>query len=263
MRILLAIDEQAHLQEVMKSLLNFLNVYSMDKVVLDVFHSYEKPVVKGKSMPNTELEIIENERNYQNEFMKRAEVTVKAQVDVFTKKNIEVNTILKEGVFMREMLNQLNDESYNLLVLEPTKRSSFDKFFRKDKVKSLLDKVEVPMLIIPKGDEVFAENFNLIGLVKNYENMLYIRELPVYKWAHQERRTLLHIGDELDNNVELKVIPAIEQSTDHIFQDYVLKNENNNLYIIDHQKRHGLKDFFKRSFTQNLLSTGYMNIIVV
>lgn len=264
MKILMAIDTNIQIEEVSNRLLHFLNIYNTNIIYFDVFHTYERPFVKGANLRITEMEIIENERFYQIELMQKIRRSMETQITENSQKRCIINTYLEEGDFFDKINKQLSTKKYDLLVLEPTQRDSFEKFFRKDKVKQLIEQDERPILVLPKTDDLLNSSFRLVGLIKNLDTLDYVRDLPVFQLAKADRKMLLHIGDEIANHPEIDTIPAKDGKTvDETFIEYVKAHKGKHLYIIDHQKRNGLMDFFKRSFTQNLLAGGDMNLMVV
>jgi len=264
MKILMAIDSNIQIEEVTARLIHYLELYNVDVIYLDIFHSYEPPIIKVKNMPSTEIEIVQDERFSQIDLMKKLRECIEVKAGELSRHRCVVNTFLEEGDFFEKIENQLTSKKYDLMVLEPTQRDSFEKFFRKNKVKYLIEKQDEPILILPKKEEQQKQPFRLVGLIKNIDSLEYITGLPVFKLAKPERKMLLHFGEHIANHPEIKTVPNKEGlTTDETFTEYVKSSQNKHLYIIDHQKRNGLMDFFKRSYTQNLLASGDMNLIVV
>jgi len=261
MKILMAIDTNIQIEEVTTRLLHFLDLYKEGIIYLDIFHTYERPFVKGANLRITEMEIIENERFYQIELMQKIRRSIETQITEHSQNRCIVNTYLEEGVFFDKIKRQLALKNYDLLVLEPTQRDSFEKFFRKDKVKQLIEKVEVPILLLPKLQENKSMPLRLVGLIKNLDSLDYMRDLPVFQLAKADRKMLLHFGAQITNHPKIDTIPT--DKPDETFMEYVKNHQDQNLYIIDHKKKKGIKDFFKRCFTQSLLAGGDMNLMVV
>lgn len=263
MKILLAIDNHTKFEKISGRLVNFLELYNPGTLYLDIFHSYEPPIINGKNMPSTEAEIVEDERLAQINFMHKLRQSIETQIDERSQHRYIVNTYLEEGNFFNKIEDQLSSKKYDLLVLEPTQRDSFEKFFRKNKVKHLIEKRYEPILVLPKTEEQKIP-LRIVGLIKSIDSLDYIINLPVFKQAKPERKMLLHFGEHISNHPEIDTIPTKDAlTTDETFIEYVKNHQDQHLYIIDHQKRFGLIDFFKRSYTQNLLTAGDMNLIVV
>jgi len=263
MKILVAVDTNVKIEEIAGRLINFLELYNLDNVYLDLFHSYEPPIIKGINMPSTEAEIVEDERFAQIDFMKKLRQCIETEIDEDSHHRCIVNTYLEEGDFFNKIEDQLASKKYDLLVLEPTQRDSFEKFFRKNKVKHLIEKRYEPILILPKTNEQQKEALRIVGLIKTLDSLDYIMNLPIFKQAKPERKMLLHFGEHIANHPEIDSIPTKEGlTTDKTFIEYVKNHQHKHLYIMDHQKRNGIMDFFKRSYTQNLLASGDMNLIV-
>jgi|GEM_PF-2962974 len=263
MRILIAVDSNFKIQDITKKLMHFLELYNPGTLYLDVFHSYEPPIIKGINMPNTKAEIVEDERFAQINFMRKLRQSIETQIDERSQHRYIVNTYLEEGNFFDKIENQLTSKKYDLLVLEPTQRDSFEKFFRKNKVKHLIEKRHEPILLLPKTTDDQKKSLRIVGLIKNLDSLEYIINLPVFKLARPEKKMLLHFGEHITNHPEIDTILTKEGlTTDETFIEYVKNNQNKHLYIIDHQKRNGVVDFFKRNYTQNLLASGDMNLIV-
>jgi len=261
MKILMAIDTNIQIEEVTTRLLHFLDLYKEGIIYLDIFHTYERPFVKGANLRITEMEIIENERFYQIELMQKIRQSIETQITKHSQNRCIVNTYLEEGVFFDKIKKQLTLKNYDLLVLEPTQRDSFEKFFRKDKVKQLIEQIELPILMLPKLQEKKSKPLRLVGLIKNLESLDYMRDLPVFQQAKADRKMLLHFGEQIANHPEIDTIPS--DKPDETFMEYIKNHQDQHLYIIDHQKKRGIVDFFKRSFTQRLLVGGDMNLTVV
>lgn len=263
MKILVAVDTNIKIEEIARKLVSFLELYNLDIVCLDLFHSYEPPIIKGINMPSTEVEIVEDERFAQIGLMRKLRQCIETEIDEGSQHRCIVNTYLEEGDFFGKIEDQLASKKYDLLVLEPTQRDSFEKFFRKNKVKQLIEKRYEPVLILPKTDEQQKESLRIVGLIKTVGSLDYITNLPIFKLAKPERKILLHFGDHIANHPEIDTIPTKAGfTTDETFIEYVKNNQHKHLYIMDHQKRNGIMDFFKRSYTQNLLASGDMNLIV-
>ncbi len=261
--LLVAVDTDVRVKTIASKIINFLKLYDVKKVEIDIFHSYELPVISGKIMPYSEAVIIEDEQFTQIEVIQKIRKEIETEVFEHLAKESEINTFLEEGDFIKNITKQIDSKSYDLLVLTPKVRDSFEQFFRKSKVKQLIEKLDIPILVLPKVENLFSKDFKLIGLVKDEDGYNYIKNLTVYNLAKIERKMLAHFGSEFEEEGVFYFDRLPLHSIDETFVKYVKKYEDNNLYIIDHQKRKGIKNFFSRSFTQNFLSSSNMNMIIV
>lgn len=150
MKILMAVDTNLEFENTSDRLTKFLNIFNSKEICLDLFHSYERPVVRGAHMPVTKVEIEEDEKKYQSDLINKMRNTIEAKVNAENEANFIVNTFLEEGDFFKKLDMQLSSQNYDMLILVPTQRDQFDKFFKKDKVDMLINKVDVPILILPK-----------------------------------------------------------------------------------------------------------------
>jgi len=150
MKILMVVDTNTELINVSNRLAKFLNICNLKEIHLDLFHSYEQPVVKGAHMPVTKVEIQQDEKKYQSDLINEMRHTIETKLNTGNIATFIVNTFLEEGDFFQKLDKQLNHQNYDLLILVLSQRDQFDKVFKKDKVDVLMNKLEMPILLLPK-----------------------------------------------------------------------------------------------------------------
>lgn len=92
-----------------------------------------------------------------------ARVKIQAEITEIQKSfpNLKISLMVDFGFLIPTMADKVNDLNPSLLVLGVKKRTGFDKVIFGDVCSTLLDKIKIPMLVIPENTDSF--NLNLIA----------------------------------------------------------------------------------------------------
>ena len=261
MKILLAVDTNKEITNISKRLIRFFDLYNLKEAYLDIFHSYETPQIKDRIMVNLMTEVVQEKRLRHIKLLQIIENEIEDMLNNHEGIACLVNSILETGEFLPKIRKQLEKNEYDLLILVPTAKDAFTTFIGKNKVFSLIDSLEIPILILPKTKAEDNSKFNLLGLAKDELSLKNIKSSPIFSLAKEDRKTLVHFGTE--NFTEEGVKNVLTDNPTKSFMDFHQASEDNNLYIANHKKHEGLNAVLRRSFTKKIVNSGDFNLIVI
>ncbi len=217
-----------------------------------LFHAYEPPVLRGKSMPETLKELVkDDEKNIEKILLTQAKIFKKLIHPKTTIKNVVKRNNPVQGV--KSFAKKYNPD---IIMLTTEKSMGISKFINNSNTLKLMNMLDTPFLIFPK-DYKFKKEIRLNFLIEHFEN---------YELAKKMSKNLTDIFDDVkflhrdpsnskQSTKEIKVISSIE--------DYIHKSKHDEVFMLVRKKKNIVQKALTKGFVDRLIGLNKAPVIII
>jgi len=254
MKVLLCLDKFSSNSNLGPNLLEVIKCFQLDEIFIDIFHIH--PL--RKSAKNEENKAVVEEI-HKDEF--NAKVRTVAAFENELEKHLSdnagcavlVNSIVAKGDFRKTIEDHIIFNRYDLMVLNPPKKSTFSLVLKGSNTNWIMDTLEIPVMILPEElDFVSKEESKCICFVDNagsYENIA--KTNIVDKISDSAMKYIFFGRDNICENVETITSSNPLQS----ISEYTSTSDHNNICILHHKNKGDFLNLLDKSFTKELLKS--------
>lgn len=254
MRILLSLINGKDFDHLTHCLTNVLKVIHSKEVFIEIFHVH--PLRKEARIRKIK-ELVEeiHADEYNNKV--RAIATLENRLEKHLAEALDVPVLVNSVVLKGDYHQQLHDhiifQKYDLLVLNPLRKSGFNRILSGSDTYWIIDTLEVPVMILPKKLEFEAnEDSRCICFVDNPGSYRNIKESNTLNFIDKKRVAFKFFGKEsFSEDVEVifssDPLGSISEMTGN--------RDNHHIYILHHRNHGDFLNFLDKSFTKQIIRT--------
>ncbi len=264
MRILLSIDTDKSLKRLSRRVLSVYNSFNKSAMFVDLFHVYEKPMVKGGHVPNTMARVVQREHEKKIDFLANCERKLEIVIKELSNKKTLVNSYLEIGDYVKKLKEQVNRYQYDLVILLPGSKDSLELMLNGRNTQKVFAKIDVPILVLPKNKKIkYAETKFVWCLDKPELKALDKKSKYFLNLLEPGQVEYLHLCKDTPSGKKGNV--RIIQTEDPVksLKKYDKETPENHIYIMNPQKRTGLKRYFEKSFTKAILKDPQFSFLLI
>jgi len=264
MRILLSIETDKSLKKLSRRVLSVYNSFNKSAMFVDLFHVYEKPTAKGGHVPNTMARVVQKEHERKIDFLANCERKLEIVIKELSNKKTLVNSYLEIGDYVKKLKEQVARYQYDLIILLPGNKDSLELMLNGRNTQRVFSKIDVPILVLPKNNKIKYQGTKFIwcldkpevkGFDKKSKYFLSLLEPAQVEYLHLSKTT----PSGTKGNVKI-----IQTDDPHkSLKKYDKETPENHIYVMNPTKRTGLKKYFEKSFTKEILKDPQFSFLLV
>lgn len=263
MRILLSIDTDKNIKGLSSRLAKILNMFDEGIFYVDLLHVYRKPEADAPHLPQTMTEIVDDERKVRMNFMSNCQHIVDKLLHNKLHKSALVNSYLKEGKYVPEVVDHLRFHKYDFIVLLPGEKSNLSLLMKRCNVNKLMKKTDIPMLILPKEKAFEFKSTAFVAMLENIKkDQKDVSKYKFFKKLHNGGMKYLHIGKREEGTEENLFVFEADDRVEG-YKAYHNDRDKNHIYILNHKRKKGMKRILNSSFTQAVLARQDASLMIL
>jgi len=264
MRILLSIETDKSLNRLSRRVLSVYNSFNKSAMFIDLFHVYEKPTAKGGHVPNTMARVVQREHEKKIDFLANCERKLEIVIKEMSNKKTLVNSYLEIGTYIKKLKEQVARYQYDLLILLPGSKDSLELLLNGRNTQKVFAKIDVPILVLPKNKKIKFEETKFIWCLEDPDAKSLDKKSKYFiSLLEPGQVEYLHLCKTTPSGVKGDV--KIMQTDDPLksLKKYDKQTPENHIYVMNPKKRTGLKRYFEKSFTKDLLKDPQFSFLLV
>jgi nucleotide-binding universal stress UspA family protein len=233
---------------------NVLKVIHAKEVFIEIFHVHPlRKEARVREIKELAQEIHADE--YNNKVRDIAKLVIKLEKHLTETLSVpvSVNSVVLKGDYHQQLHDHIIFQKFDLLVLNPLRKSGFSRILSGSDTYWVIDTLEVPVLILPKNLEFEAnDDSRSICFVDNPGSFMKMKESSTFNFLDKEKVVYKFFGKEsFSEDVEVifssDPLASISQMTSN--------KDNHNIYILHHRNHGDFLNFLDKSFTKQIIRT--------
>jgi len=252
MRILLSLESEEKLSNLKANLCALLKMFNDSEMLIDIFHVHHEPEIKrAKGHEAVVDEIFKREQKAKMNLIAQCENEIEQHLNEHLDLGVLVNSHIITGDFRDKIKEHIKFHSYDLLVLNPTKKTNFELILKGRHTHWIIDNLEIPVLILPAYVSFeCASDTGVVSFVESVGSYNKLNNSELFKLFRKESIKYIHFGREsIHDDVELINCSSPVDS----IGAYLSDTNNSNLYVLQHFNQGDYLNFIDKSFTKAVI----------
>jgi len=251
MRILLSIENEEKLDNLKSNLCGLLKMIDDKEVLIDVFHVHDEPEIK-RAKGHEELvgDILKREHKAKLRMIAHCENEIEAHLNEHLDIGVLVNSHMITGDFRDKLKEHIKFHKYDLLILNPSKKTNFELIMKGRHTHWIIDNLEIPILILPVNLTFDCnDQSHVTSFVESVSSFEKLNNSELFQLFKKDTIEYIHFGREsIHDDVNLVNCSDPIKSIDSY-----LSAHSNNLYVIQHFNKGDYLNFLDKSFTKAVI----------
>lgn len=224
------------------------------EVYIDILHVHEEASFRHKA-GNEEVvdEIMENE------FKNKLNLVAKCEdsIESFLRDKLNLNTLVNSYVLKGDYKQRLKDhiifQRYDLLILNPSKKSTYEVILKGRNTHWIIDNLEIPVLILPSYLEYnYNGSSDLTCFVDSNDSFNSVKNSQVIGLFKPEIIQYIFFGEKSFHD-DVKCIHSSDPLSS--IANYTTDDEHLNIYTLHHKNKGDFLNYIDRSFTKHIIKS--------
>ena len=252
MRILLSLESDDKLSGLKSNLCSLLKMFDDSELLIDIFHVHNEPDIKRKKGHEEMVEdILKREQKAKMKLIAHCENEIEEHLDKHLDVGVLVNSHIIVGDYRDKIKEHIKFHKYDMLVLNPTKKSNFESILKGRHTHWIIDNLEIPVLIMPATMSFTCkEDSHVVSFVESVSSYDKLNNSELFKLFKKGKVDYIHFGRESIHD-EVKLINCSEPIKS--IGEFLADESSNNLYVLQHFNRGDYLNFIDKSFTKAVL----------
>lgn len=254
MRILVSLESDQNLDRLCFKLCRFLSIIEDPEIFVDILHVYQPP--QDAKMENLETllkEIKDNEHKMRIRMISECENKIENYLLDNLDKRALVNSYILEGDYKQRLEKHLVFHTYDLLILNPSKKVDFMKILKGRNTHWAIDNLEVPILVLPNYLEPDKSHpYEVTCFIDELNTFNNINRSGLFSKFSKANIKFVHFG-KVSFHEDVEIIHSsdpLKAITVHTEESHA-----NNVFVLNHKNKGNFLNFLDKSFTKNVLKS--------
>jgi len=254
MRILVSVENDDKLENLKNKVCALVSSLNSEEVYIDILHVHEEASFRHKGGKDEVVDEI-----LQDEFKSKLKLVAKCEdsIESFLRDKLQLTTLVNSYVLKGEYRKRLHDhiifQRYDLLILNPSKKSTYEVILQGRNTHWIIDNLEIPVLILPSYlDYQFNGSSDLTCFVDNKHSFNSVKNSQVISLFKPEIIQYIFFGKKSFHD-EVKCIHSSDPLAS--IADYTKNEEHLNIYTLHHKNKGDFLNYIDRSFTKHIIKS--------
>jgi len=254
MKVLISVENDQNLDALKNKICALISSLNQDELYIDIFHEHPEPEIRRVG---DDMELVD--RIFKDEVDAKIRMISKCEneIESFIQDKLNINTLVNSFVLKGDYKEKLKDhiifQKYDLLVLNPNKKSDYKVILNGRNTHWVIDNLEIPVLILPSYNEYeFNGQSDVTCFVDSLESFNSIQKSNVLNMFKKDIVSYLHFGKNSFHD-SVKVIHSSNPL--EAMAEYTTDDEQLNIYTLHHKNKGDFLNLLDKSFTKKIIKS--------
>ncbi len=254
MRILVSVENDDQLDNLKNKVCALVSSLKSKEVFIDILHVHEEVNFRHKGGKDEVVDEI-----LQNEYKSKLNLVAKCEdlIESYLRDKLQLNTLVNSYVLKGDYQERLKDhiifQRYDLLVLNPSKKSNYEVILQGRNTHWIIDNLEIPVLILPSYlDYQFIGSSDLTCFVDSNDSYQSVRNSQVISLFKPEIIQYIFFGEKSFSE-DVTCIHSSDPLAS--ISEYTTDDEHLNIYTLHHKNKGDFLNYIDRSFTKHIIKS--------